>query len=43
MRSTYYDGYGADLLAKWYILAWGAGMVLLGLVLDRFLRNKAKS
>lgn len=43
MRSAYYDGYGANLLAKWYILAWGAGMVLLGLALERFLRNKARS
>ncbi|HEX4043653.1 MAG TPA: ABC transporter permease [Xanthobacteraceae bacterium] len=40
MRSAYYDGYGADLVEKWYILAWGAGTVLLGLAFERFARNR---
>jgi capsular polysaccharide transport system permease protein len=40
MRSAYYDGYGADLLEKWYILAWGVGSLFLGFVLERFLRNR---
>lgn len=39
-RSAYYDGYGADLLEKWYILAWGLGTLWLGLVLERFARNR---
>jgi capsular polysaccharide transport system permease protein len=40
MRSAYYPGYGADLLEKWYILSWGVGSLLLGLFLDRFVRNR---
>jgi capsular polysaccharide transport system permease protein len=39
MRSAYYDGYGSQILDKGYLLAWGVGTVLIGLVAERFARG----
>ena len=40
MRSAYYDGYGTALLDKTYLLAWGAGSLFVGLLLERLLRGR---
>ncbi len=40
MRSAYYEGYGSHILDKTYLVRWGVGSVLCGLVLERMLRGK---
>jgi capsular polysaccharide transport system permease protein len=40
MRSAYYDGYGAHILDKTYLIRWGVATVLVGLVLERLMRGK---
>lgn len=40
MRSAYYDGFGASILDKTYLIRWGVGTVLAGLVLERLVRGK---
>lgn len=39
MRSAYYDGYGADIINKPYVLLFCSGCLVLALTLDRFLRG----
>jgi len=40
MRSAYYDGYGAGMLDKSYVLCFALATLFLGLVLERFLRGR---
>ena len=40
MRSAYYEGYGANILSRTYVLTWGATMLFLGLVLERLVRGR---
>jgi capsular polysaccharide transport system permease protein len=40
MRSAYYEGYGANILSKTYVLTWGSTMLFLGLVLERLVRGR---
>jgi capsular polysaccharide transport system permease protein len=40
MRSAYYDGYGASILDKLYLIAWGIVTLFLGLALERLVRGK---
>jgi capsular polysaccharide transport system permease protein len=40
MRSAYYDGYGSRVLDKGYILAWGFGSLVLGLLAERYARGR---
>jgi len=40
MRSAYYDGYGATILDRNYVLGWGFGSVFVGLALERIIRAK---
>jgi capsular polysaccharide transport system permease protein len=40
MRSAYYEGYGSQILDKTYVIRWGVGSMLVGLVLERLVRGK---
>ena len=40
MRTAFYESYSHQYLDKGYLLAWGAGSLCLGLVLERLLRRK---
>jgi capsular polysaccharide transport system permease protein len=40
MRSAYYDGYGSRLLDKNYLLAWGLGSLVIGLLAERYARGR---
>lgn len=40
MRSTYYEGYGANILDKYYLIWWGACTLFIGLVLERLVRGR---
>jgi capsular polysaccharide transport system permease protein len=39
-RSAYYDGYGATILDKGYLISWGVVTLGLGLALERAVRGK---
>lgn len=43
MRSAYYPGYGAHILDKTYLLAWGLSTVFGGLLLERLIRGRVLS
>lgn len=43
MRSAFYEGYGASLLDKTYLIRWGVLSVLAGLLLERMVRGKVLS
>jgi capsular polysaccharide transport system permease protein len=40
MRSAYFEGYGAHILDKTYVIRWGVGTMLAGLLLERMVRGK---
>ncbi len=40
MRSAYYEGYGASILNKDYVINWGIVTLLGGLILERLVRGK---
>jgi capsular polysaccharide transport system permease protein len=40
MRSAYYEGYGADILDKTYLVSFGVVSLFLGLVIERLVRGK---
>ena len=40
MRAAYFESYSHQYLDKAYLLAWGAGSLCLGLLLERILRRK---
>lgn len=40
LRVAYYDGYESVILARWYPLCFGAGLLFLGLAAERFFRGK---
>lgn len=43
MRSAYYEGYGSHILNKPYVLWWGGGTLLAGLLGERLFRGKILS
>lgn len=43
MRSAYYDGYGATILDKPYVMGWAIGSLFFGLGLERLIRGKMMS
>ena len=43
MRSAYYEGYGAHVLDKTYVLVWAIGSIFAGLALERMMRGKILS
>ncbi|WP_210162195.1 ABC transporter permease [Methyloferula stellata] len=40
MRSAYYEGYGASILDKTYLLSWGVATLFTGLALERLVRGR---
>lgn len=40
MRTAFYESYSHQYLDKGYLLAWGAGSLCLGLLMERLLRRK---
>jgi len=40
MRSAYYEGYGAEILDKSYMLSFALASIFLGLVLERLMRGR---
>jgi capsular polysaccharide transport system permease protein len=40
MRSAYYEGYGASMLDKPYLIAFGVVTLFIGLILERLVRGK---
>jgi capsular polysaccharide transport system permease protein len=40
MRSAYYEGYGADILDKWYMVKFALACIFLGFVLERLARGR---
>jgi capsular polysaccharide transport system permease protein len=40
MRSAYYDGYGSQVLDKGYLLSWGLGSLVIGLLAERYARGR---
>jgi capsular polysaccharide transport system permease protein len=40
MRSAYYEGYGATMLDKTYLISFATAMLFFGLVLERLVRGK---
>jgi capsular polysaccharide transport system permease protein len=42
MRSAYYEGYGADILDKTYLVSVGAVTLFVGLALERLVRGKLR-
>lgn len=43
MRIAYFQGYQSDVFDKNYLLAWGVGSLLVGLLIERFARGKLLS
>jgi capsular polysaccharide transport system permease protein len=40
MRSAYYEGYGAAMLDKTYLISFSIVVLFLGLVMERLMRGK---
>jgi capsular polysaccharide transport system permease protein len=40
MRSAYYEGFGAGVLDKTYMLCFAASALFLGMLLERLMRGK---